>query len=149
MDLNNHSTNLSRRDFLQGLGSFCAAGTLLSLSTVSISHAHSFSYFQGDIPLEQLNYAIFSKLQGDQFSIQLSPEMNITAQLVEVKKSFVQDDRQEGFSLLFEADSNHSLEQRMYDFKHPSIGNCAIFIVPVGCDGTTSQYEAVFNRLYV
>ena len=147
MDLNNRSTNLSRRDFLQGLGCFLAAGSLLPLSSASISHAYSFSHFQGDIPLEQLNYAIFSELQGDHFTISLSSEKKIAARLVEVKESPSQDGRQEGFSLLFEADANYSLEQQIYDFKHPAIGNCSIFIVPVGCDGKTSQYEAVFNRL--
>ena len=113
----------------------------------SYHKSQSIFHFQGDIPLEQLDYALFSGLEGDHFKIALNPRQKINAQLIEVKNTPSDDGRQERFSLLFEANAKDFLEQRMYDFEHPAIGNFSIFIVPVGSDGNMTQYEAVFNRL--
>ena len=147
MGLNMHNKVISRRTFLQGLGWVFAAGALVPLASVSRSHAGLSFPLQGGIPLEQLDYSIFSGLQGECFTIKLSPEKRIPVRLVEVNKSASNDSRQESFSLLFEADEAYSLEQKIYDFQHQEIGQFSIFIVPVETDGHTTRYEAVFSRL--
>jgi len=67
--------------------------------------------------------------------------------LVEVCDSRKGRERQtarECFSLLFAGAQDVTLQQNTYDVEHSSLGKFQMLVVPVG----SSQYEAVFNRLY-
>ena len=49
------------------------------------------------------------------------------------------------FSLVFEGPAHPQLAQQTYQVVHPTLGECAIFLVPIGRSANAAQYEAVFN----
>jgi hypothetical protein len=49
------------------------------------------------------------------------------------------------FSLVFTAPGDVVLPQRMYALRHAALGLQTIFLVPIGRDGGTMNYEAIFN----
>ena len=49
------------------------------------------------------------------------------------------------FSLMFQGPAKPLLPQATYDFEHPEHGTIGIFIVPIGADGSHSNYEAIFS----
>jgi hypothetical protein len=51
----------------------------------------------------------------------------------------------DGFSLLLRAPVSLGISQGIYPVQHPRLGRLEIFMVPVGADEGTVQYEAVFN----
>lgn len=148
MNSNNEHTVLTRRNIIK-VGAFSVMGTMLPSVSLSQSNTERLYNFLGDIPLDKLNFALFSQLEGDDFKLQVTPDELYTAKLVEVTQAHSDDGKQERFSLLFEAKTEVVLDQKIYDFEHPTIGQCSIFIVPVGQRDHTIQYEAVFNRLLV
>jgi hypothetical protein len=55
----------------------------------------------------------------------------------------------EGFSLLFQAPTNTTLQQNTYLIEHEKLGMFSFLIVPIGRkDKSAARYEAVVNRLY-
>jgi hypothetical protein len=52
----------------------------------------------------------------------------------------------ESFSLLFRGPIIPLLPQRTYRLQHEQLGEQDIFLVPLGADAGSMQYEAVFNR---
>lgn len=66
--------------------------------------------------------------------------------LIEVSLLPRGDDR--SFSLVFRRDEGPSLTQGTYRLRHPSIGELALFLVPILPDEDGhSLYEAIFNRM--
>jgi len=51
----------------------------------------------------------------------------------------------EPFSLLFHGHSPTLLPQDIYQIRHPAVGECAIFLVPVARHENGFAYQAVFN----
>ncbi len=49
------------------------------------------------------------------------------------------------FSLFFIGPKSYRLEQQIYHLTHEAMGALDIFLVPVGADAQTYQYEAVFT----
>ena len=49
------------------------------------------------------------------------------------------------FALLFHGPITPLVPQATYRFDHPRLGAFDMFIVPVGPDGESMQYEAIFN----
>lgn len=52
----------------------------------------------------------------------------------------------EQFSLIFTGTASLSLQQGMYTLIHPQMGECELFLVPIGPDGAGMRYEAAFSR---
>ncbi|MGA7317909.1 MAG: hypothetical protein WBX22_28535 [Silvibacterium sp.] len=52
----------------------------------------------------------------------------------------------EQFSLFFTGTASLSLQQGMYKLIHPQMGECELFLVPIGPDGANMRYEAAFSR---
>lgn len=53
-----------------------------------------------------------------------------------------------GFSVVFEGDTSEALNQGLYRFTNPNLGECTIFVVPVvSRDPERRCYEAAFNRM--
>src|SRR5271165_277620 len=50
------------------------------------------------------------------------------------------------FSLIFTGTVSPCLRQGMHTLVHPEIGNCELFLVPLGPDVAGMRYEAVFSR---
>ena len=49
------------------------------------------------------------------------------------------------FSLILEGPIDTPLDQGTYRYTHPTHGEDAMFLVPIGQDATQRRYEAVFN----
>ncbi len=52
----------------------------------------------------------------------------------------------EQFALLFTGVSSPWLSQASYRLTHPQMGECELFLVPIGPDTTEMRYQAVFSR---
>ena len=57
------------------------------------------------------------------------------------------NERLEQFSLIFTGVASPWLQQGAYELRHPAMGPCELFLVPIGPDGTGMRYQAVFSRL--
>ncbi len=51
----------------------------------------------------------------------------------------------EPFSLFFTTRGDFVLAQRLYGLRHATLGPMTIFLVPIGREGDTTTYQAVFN----
>jgi hypothetical protein len=49
------------------------------------------------------------------------------------------------FSLLLSGPRNPLLPQASYPVRHPALGIIQLFLVPVGQDAQSTQYEVIFN----
>jgi hypothetical protein len=49
------------------------------------------------------------------------------------------------FSLFFASRGEFVLPQRIYALRHPTLGPVSVFLVPIGREGDTTTYQAVFN----
>lgn len=54
------------------------------------------------------------------------------------------EDRRRPFALLFRGPGQPVLAQRTFQLDNDRLGALALFLVPVGPDGASMQYEAVF-----
>jgi|SRR5271170_563154 len=52
----------------------------------------------------------------------------------------------EQFSLIFTGVASPWLPQALYTLVHPEMGECELFLVPVGPDASGMRYEAAFSR---
>jgi len=55
--------------------------------------------------------------------------------------------RTEAFTLVFRGNADQPLTQGEYRFEHDALGEFTLFIVPVGGDTASREYEAIINRL--
>lgn len=53
----------------------------------------------------------------------------------------------EQFSLIFAGVPSPWLQQGSYKLVHPRLGECELFLVPIGPDAVGMRYQAVFSRL--
>ena len=61
--------------------------------------------------------------------------------------SDLSNERLEQFSLIFTGIATPWLEQRIYKLIHPQMGECELFLVPLGPDAAGMRYQAAFSRL--
>lgn len=96
--------------------------------------------------IELLTIDHFSDKIGQAFVIEESAGPSIALTLTEAKplRNFAIASRAP-FSLVFTAKGDPVLPQRMYALRHAALGLQSIFLVPIGKDGDTVSYEAVFN----
>jgi hypothetical protein len=97
--------------------------------------------------LAVLQFESFSPHLGSTFELQLG-ESTIGLTLTQATKAQTQvypGMVREPFSLIFRSASAVVLPQRIYPFKHASMGALNIFIVPVGREPQGIVYQAVFN----
>ena len=53
--------------------------------------------------------------------------------------------REDPFSLLFRGPNEMTLDQRIYSMKHDTLGELALFIVPISQDANGMVYESLIN----
>lgn len=96
--------------------------------------------------MEQHSYASFSNQLHTSFLVQ-SPELaeSLSIELVEATNN--SDAVQERFSLLFRGPNAPILAQQIYELRHPVLGECTLFLVPVGLNQQGALYEAIISRL--
>ncbi len=106
-------------------------------------------------PLRSLTCAAFAPLVGDTFDAERDG-VTVPLRLVEARPVMLKaiDGRAMGksgtvrtdpFTLLFRGPSDLPLEQGIRTFRHPSLADTSINIVPIGPGETGLLYEAIFN----
>ena len=73
-----------------------------------------------------------------------APPIELTLTEVEPLKNYAKVAR-EPFSLYFTTTGDFVLPQRLYALRHSTLGPMTIFLVPIGRQGDTTTYQAVFN----
>lgn len=96
--------------------------------------------------LQQMNLSTFSGLLQTQFGAYLTPEQRVDLVLIEAE-DLGSTPRQEQFSLQFQGPLTHFLPQATYPVEHATLGQFALFLVPVGREPEGYRYEAIFNLL--
>lgn len=98
--------------------------------------------------LDQLTVESFEPHVGSSFWVEFSSGGKVELRLVRAAKVMESEaarlDRHP-FSLFFVGPKSYLLQQQTYHLTHPSMEAMDIFIVPVGADAQTYQYEAVFT----
>lgn len=98
-----------------------------------------------DIALLSLND--FSSHLNTTFKIQISDEIQLDAELIEITKLNNYSPLQRNpFSIVFRTDQkNEYYQQGIFTIVHPEIGNLELFLTPIGFDKVGMTYEAVFS----
>jgi hypothetical protein len=98
--------------------------------------------------LEQLTMETFEPHVGTSFWVEFPSGGKVELQLVRAAKVMESEaarlDRHP-FSLFFVGPKSYLLQQATYRLTHPAMEAMELFIVPVGQDAQTYQYEAVFT----
>jgi uncharacterized protein DUF6916 len=98
------------------------------------------------MPADYLSVKTYEPLTNQKFRIYFAPDNISEAELIEVADR-TRTKRQAQFSLLFKAPGTAPIEQGLYDVEHPELGRISLFLVPVGRDEMSINFEAVFNLL--
>lgn len=96
--------------------------------------------------LDQITKAQFAENLHTFFSCAIGPDRTLDLELVELREGR-SSPRQEQFALTFCGPLGLPQPQHLYDLQHQSLGEFALFLVPMGKDAQGYYYEAVFNRL--
>ena len=98
--------------------------------------------------LDQLTVESFEPHVGTSFWVEFPSGGKVELRLVRAAKVMESEaarlDRHP-FSLFFIGPKSYLLQQQTYHLAHPSMDAMDIFLVPVGGDAQTYQYEAVFT----
>lgn len=96
-------------------------------------------------PLAQLTAAQFATAAQLPFVVSVPGGPPVALRLVDVTESYGAGSEQ--FSLIFTGPADRRFDQGIHPVRHDTLGTFALFLVPVGTDGVTAMYQAVFNRL--
>jgi hypothetical protein len=97
---------------------------------------------------EHLTEAQFAEQLNTKFRVLIEAPRPVELELVEVKgwRSGTEEARgMERFSVLFKGPADILMPQNIYPLEHEQLGRFDIFLVPVGRDESSFNYEAVFN----
>jgi hypothetical protein len=103
--------------------------------------------------LEMLTLARFTEALNQRFRVLLNEGQQLEMELAQVTPGRggttpgPGGGPYESFSVIFNAPGGPMLPQGTYSFEHEQMGQFDLFIVPVGREGGSIQYQAVFNRL--
>jgi hypothetical protein len=95
---------------------------------------------------ERLTRELFSDKIGQLWVLDEAdaPPIELTLTEVEPLRNYAKLER-EPFSLYFTTTGDFVLPQRLYALRHGTLGPMSIFLVPIGREGDTTTYQAVFN----
>jgi hypothetical protein len=93
----------------------------------------------------QLTHEEFLTNLKTRFQVQAEPDRYVDLELVEVSEP-KRSPRQEQFSIVLRGPTESFLDQRTHTFRHESMGQFELFIVPISQDDKGFYYEAIFNR---
>ena len=97
--------------------------------------------------LDQLTVESFEPHVGTSFWVEFPSGGKVELRLVRVAKVMESEAARlprHPFSLFFIGPRSYLLEQSTYHLTHPEMDAMDVFVVPVGQDAETYQYEAVF-----
>jgi len=92
----------------------------------------------------------FADKVGQGFAIALDDDgggaiVAILAEAEQRKPGRARDGSRAPFSLVFVAEHQQVLPQRLYRIEHEALGTLAIFLVPIARDARGVSYQATFN----
>jgi hypothetical protein len=97
--------------------------------------------------LDQLTIESFEPLVGSTFWAEFPNGAKVELRLTRAAKVMESEAarlERHPFSLFFVGPRSYMLQQQIYRLTHEQLGAMEIFLVPVGQDAQTYQYEAVF-----
>lgn len=94
-----------------------------------------------------LTLSDFDAFINNVFIIQISDEIRLEAELIEVTKlNNYSPLERSPFSIIFRTDQkNEYYEQGIFTIAHPEKGDLQLFLTPIGFDSIGMKYEAVFS----
>ena len=98
--------------------------------------------------LDQLTSETFEPLVGNSFWVEFPNDTKVELQLWRVAKVMESEAARlprHPFSLFFLGPKSFLLKQHTYHVTHEALDAMDVFLVPVGGDAETYQYEAVFT----
>ena len=101
------------------------------------------------VTLAEMTCATFAELLHSRFQVHGTTQTPVGLELLEAtpRPSGQQNaSTTDSFSLIFAGPLEQFLPQRTYRFEHETLGAFDLFIVPIGKDQNSFQYEATFNR---
>jgi hypothetical protein len=107
-----------------------------------------------EMPLDHLALEKLARFVHTKFLVHSDASQVVEVDLVEATRLQRTDslttlgspERWESFSVVFNGPEQSPLAQGTYRFDHEELGSFALFIVPVGQERGSRQYQAVFNR---
>jgi hypothetical protein len=98
-------------------------------------------------PSPDPEYALFARTVGHRFSVPTAAGRTVELELTALTGDPPRAGEPSIFSVYFLGTAADALAQGTYELTHPVEGTLAVFIVPVGREGDSIRYEAVFTRL--
>jgi hypothetical protein len=93
----------------------------------------------------QLNPTMLTEYVGTRFDVLDDPSRAFCLTLTNVVEH-IKTEQQETFSIFFHGPLDSFMLQGMHQLTHKDLGELSIFLVPIGQDTDSFQYEAVFNH---
>ena len=89
----------------------------------------------------------FNGCLNQPFTLQLDESTHLRLILISVDKNpgSATVGEYDAFSVVFRGDNTQMLEQQTYNISNDTLGDMALFIVPIGPDDKGLRYEAVFS----
>ncbi len=90
----------------------------------------------------------FEPCLGQTFRVSLENADGIDLELIQVKPLGAADTKaqaRQSFSLLFRGPLQPMLEQQILRIENPTLGELALFLVPIGPDDDGMLYDSTFN----
>ena len=99
--------------------------------------------------LEDLSLAKFAEQLKTKFRVRLSSGETVELELTEAEaaRGKAAHAQPESFSLLFDGPPKSLLNQNTYTFEHERLGAVDLFIVPVGNERGSIQYQVIINQV--
>ncbi len=98
------------------------------------------------VDLLEIKMNDFQGCLNDLFRIHLDENQSLQFKLIEAKElSNFNQDKGKPFSLLFSSEEKGILPQQVYTIEHSQLGNLDVFLVPIGSDEKSINYEAIFT----
>jgi hypothetical protein len=99
--------------------------------------------------LESFSVETFADRVGEAFRVRLDDGSELELQLASATAAPTRPSdgprSRAPFSIVFHGPPEPVLPQRIYSFEHGALGTFELFIVPLGPEGSSMQYEAVFG----
>ncbi len=96
--------------------------------------------------LQKLTHEDFAERLEETFRLRYGEAEFVDLQLIEVSaRSGATAGAREPFSIVFRGPAESHVPQGTYTIDNPTLGELALFVVPIGPDGKGMCYEAVFN----
>jgi hypothetical protein len=100
------------------------------------------------VPSPDPQYAMFARNIGQRFAVHQAGGTSVDLELATLTGDPPATAGQvRSFSALFHGPASEPLAQGTYELAHPAEGTFVLFIVPIGRQGDSITYEAVFTRL--